>query len=208
MDIECPVCRQTSPLPSRGVDGFPTNTLIVRLIEKIPGIKEKKEIRQAVSTCQDEIERNKKTREIMEKQLAVVNNNKQLGEDLKKQISSHAKECIEVIVKCEEKLHKEVDDYLKEHCGVKFHKKLEKEMEELTGYLQVAQNCVFNVEDTVNNEDLSEIFAMKEVIKVQLDEYSKYPESSVLQSAMNMKSFNMTFVKSDVDNDEEDLSSS
>ncbi|KXJ25175.1 uncharacterized protein LOC110246097 [Exaiptasia diaphana] len=201
MDIECPVCRQTSPLPSRGVDGFPTNTLIVRLIEKIPGIKEKKEIKHAVRLCKDEIERNTRIRENLERQLAVVNNNKQLGEDLKKQISSHAKECIDVIVKCEEKMHEEVDKYLKEHCGLKFHEQLEKEIEEMTSYLEVAQNCVFNVEDTVNNEDLSEISEMKEVIKVQLDEYSRYPESSVHTSAMNVKSFDMTLKKSDVNDD-------
>lgn len=174
-DISCPVCRKPSHVPTNGADGFPTNTFLVRLMDNIPGRNEKRELLKAVATCKDEIERNRKVRDDIEKSCCVINRNKELAQELKSQVSEYANEMIECIKNSEQKLCREIDDILRQKCGLQSENSLYKTKKMIEGVLEQASNCVYSVEDILGKDDLSEILDMKTVMVEQLAEYSKFP---------------------------------
>ena len=51
----CPICRAVCPVPERGVDGFPTNVYLVRLIRESPAKKVIQEINKAVKECGEKL---------------------------------------------------------------------------------------------------------------------------------------------------------
>ena len=83
--IQCPVCRVESIIPNDGVAAFPKNHLLVRLIERIPGRKEEKIIREAIKRCKEKVEGAKIAIKEMEDRFETANT---LDEEMKQRIKS------------------------------------------------------------------------------------------------------------------------
>ncbi|XP_074626246.1 uncharacterized protein LOC141884362 [Acropora palmata] len=99
----CPICRAVCPVPERGVDGFPTNVYLVRLIRESPAKKVIQEINKAVKECGEKLVN---VRRIYDEVRVEV---KQQGEMVKKKIHEDFQNIIDVLRKQEEALCSEVD---------------------------------------------------------------------------------------------------
>lgn len=55
LSFRCPICRAVCPIPDRGVDGFPTNDYLARLIRDSPAKKVIQEIRKAMKDCSEKL---------------------------------------------------------------------------------------------------------------------------------------------------------
>ncbi|XP_031548760.1 uncharacterized protein LOC116286389 [Actinia tenebrosa] len=192
-EISCPVCRAKSRIPPNGAAGFATNTLLVRLIDNIPGRKEKKELEKRLVLCKEEIERKKKIYVQMEAKCNMIARNRELAEGLKKEISTHANKYVEAIKKYEEELCKEVDAFSKQNCGLSSLEKLEKEKIKLEGDLNDAATAVVAVNRALNSENRIEVLEKKEAMTSQLKEYINIPTPSVLEELGEVQKFDMEF---------------
>ena len=103
ISFRCPICRAVCPLPDRGVEGFPTNDYLARLIRESPAKKVIQEIRQAVKDCGEKLAI---VRRIYDEARIDV---ERQGEIMKRKIHEDFENLVEVLRKQEEALCIEVD---------------------------------------------------------------------------------------------------
>ena len=103
--ISCPVCRAESKVPPGGVGCFPTNCLVVKLLDATPGRREKIEMRRLLDECHTNIARVQTSVENTEKRKKAI----QHCLTLKKEIRASSLKFTEAIRLKEAELCKEVD---------------------------------------------------------------------------------------------------
>lgn len=103
VSFHCPICRAVCPIPERGVEGFPTNDYLARLIRESPAKKVIQEIKKALKECGEKLVI---VRRIYDE--ASIDVERQ-GETIKKKIHEDFENLVEVLRKQEEALCCEVD---------------------------------------------------------------------------------------------------
>lgn len=103
ISFRCPICRAVCPISERGVEGFPTNDYLTRLIRDSPAKKVIQEIRQAVKDCSQKLAI---VRRIYDEARIDV---ERQGEIIKRKIHEDFENLVEVLRKQEEALCIEVD---------------------------------------------------------------------------------------------------
>ena len=114
-----------STLWGSGVSSLPTNHLLVRLIERTPGRKERKAIKEALNKCKEKVESTEKS--LKEMEAYCYEEVRKRGDELKCEISDTAENLVKMIRDQEKDLHSQVDRFL----GEKFSENTFKEHEEI-----------------------------------------------------------------------------
>ena len=145
--IECPVCRAKSIIPDAGVAAFPKNHLLVRLIERSPGRKEKKCIKEALNNCNEKLGRAKFALEGIEDRFEEA---KSEVEETRKKIASTAERIITMVRVQEQKLMDEVDKKFRESVDELIF------VEQQSTTLELCKNasfCMQTVQDIMENAE-------------------------------------------------------
>ena len=103
--LECPVCRVESVIPKGGVAAFPKNHLLVRLIEQSPGRKEKLYLKEAVKSCEEELQGAKGALKEMEKRYIY---SKKKCDEMKERVQSLAEQVVKTVREQEQKMLDEI----------------------------------------------------------------------------------------------------
>ena len=182
--IECPVCREESIIPDGGVAAFPKNHLLVRLIERTPGRKEKQAIKEALNNCNEKLGRAKTALEGMEDRFEKA---KSEVEEARKKIASTAERIITMVRVQEQKLMDEVDK--------KFRESLDEVIfvEQKSTTLELCRNassCIQTVQDIMENAELTDVKDLKDALVEELDDFSKSLE---LQTSWAISEFSGSF---------------
>lgn len=155
-EIRCPVCRKESNIPSEGVSGFPTNCLIVKLLEASPGRLERIELRRCLETMKDELQ-------TVERDLRKLGIQKQERlercETLKSEITTTATSLVKFIRKQEKELCGKVDDIIAKDMEILGY---DKRKEECEGIRKELRDFVSKTEAVLKNSDGTKIAEMKE----------------------------------------------
>ncbi|XP_031558804.1 uncharacterized protein LOC116295188 [Actinia tenebrosa] len=149
--LECPVCRVASPLSINGVKDWPTNTLIVRLMERSPGRLDKMAIRNAIESCRKVCGTSAKTDE----ERVIVTGR------VKKEIEGKAQKLVEFIRKQERYLLDKIDEVMGSHLSDK--DKMREQAWELTD----------KAEKIIERGDVYEIVDAKDSLVNQLEKFAK-----------------------------------
>ena len=126
--VECPECRVESTLPGSGVS-LPTNHLLVRLIERTPGRKERKAIKEALNKCKEKVESTEKS--LKEMEAYCYEEVRKRGDELKCEISNTAENLVKIIRDQEKELLSQVDRFLSENYIEGAFQEHKREMSEL-----------------------------------------------------------------------------
>lgn len=96
--IECPICRVKSNLPRGGVDKLPTHHFMQRLVDGIPGRKERKVLKSMIEKFEENIIRYKEMLMKVQSSLHDASNKAdEAAERLKTEISKHARKVTAII---------------------------------------------------------------------------------------------------------------
>lgn len=149
--FECPVCRIESPIPSNGVKAWPTNSRIVRLMDRFPGRQDKLAIKTAAESCRRACEASSQRDEQY----------KILSDKVKKEVEEKAQKLVEFIRGQERSLLNVIDEVLVSECSR--NPELRAQATELTT----------KAEDIVERGDVYEIVDAKETLVFQMDKITK-----------------------------------
>ena len=151
--IECPVCRVESIIPNGGVAAFPTNHLLVRLIERTPGRKEKKLIKEAVKNCKEKLEGAKTALKEMEARFETV---KIQDEETKQRIKSLAEKITTKVREQEQKMLSQIQ--MRGNQKEKTFETLKSNTMELCGN---TSSCIQTVECVLQIDDVEDLKSVK-----------------------------------------------
>lgn len=169
--IECPVCRIESAIPNGGVAAFPKNHLLVRLIERTPGRKEKEAIKEALKNCKGTLEGAETALKEMEDRYET---SRSQAEQIKQKIKSMAENVVTMVREQETKMLSEIDQKLSQnrHEGT-----FEMHKSNTSVLCENASSCIQTVEDILQNGVVSDLKDLKEALIEELNEFSKSLES-------------------------------
>ena len=191
--IECPVCRVESIIPNGGVAAFPKNHLLVRLIERTPGRKEKQSIKEAMKNCNEKLESAKAALKEMEDRFE---SGKSQAEEARKMIKSVAENVVAMVRAQEQKMLDEIDQKLSEnrHEGTfEAHKSNALEL------CENASGCIQTVQDILQNGELSDLKDLKDALVEELDDFSKSLEMRMFWANCEFtEPFSVSFRDSDL----------
>ena len=176
--VECPECQVESTLWGSGVSSLPTNHLLVRLIERTPGRKERKAIKEALNKCKEKVESTEKSLEEME--AYYYEEVRKRGDELKYEISDTAENLVKMIRDQEKELHSQVDRFLGEKFSENAFKEHERELIEL---MEKATTCIQNTEEVLESEDVEQVLELKDVLVKQLEEFSEAAECRISEAS-------------------------
>ena len=163
--VECPICREVTKLPSGGVDALPTNTLLVRLVDR------------AKTTTTDA----QRVQQIMGLAMEVRLDARRKGDEVKEKIKDETNAFTAAIRKREQKLCSKVDDlvkvYEKQVPFYQIQRATEKPMD-------VANEALM---DKVDKREIDSL--LLKIQKLQLDE----TDAAELARAINIPTFNLEF---------------
>lgn len=169
--IECPYCKKKSKIPEGGVDAFATSHLMKRMVENIPGRKEKVELQKALKVCEDKLADGKVTVTSIDKLIAdAMKEHLKRVEEVKHEISQHAKRLKEVVEEEKNRLLSEVNDSTK--CSLEV-LRLKKRKQKILEQIKRAEVCTTNVHDCLKNSSLNDIQELKEVLVINLQEHAQ-----------------------------------
>lgn len=169
--IECPTCKKKSRIPEDGVDGFATNHLMRRMVDHIPGRKEKLELQKALKDCEDKINDGISTVKSINKQIQDAEKmHLKRVENVKHEISEHARKLKEVVEEEKIRLLLEVDESTK--CSLEV-LRLKKRKKELLERIKQTEDCATNVSEHLKKNCLEDIRELKEVLVNNLQEHSQ-----------------------------------
>lgn len=169
--IECPVCRIESAIPNGGVAAFPKNHLLVRLIERTPGRKEKEAIKEALKNCKGKLEGAETALKEMEDRYET---SRSQAEQIKQKIKSMAENVVTMVREQETKMLSEIDQKLSQnrHEGT-----FEMHKSNTSVLCENASSCIQTVEDILQNGVVSDLKDLKEALIEELNEFSESLES-------------------------------
>ena len=176
--VECPECRVESTLWGSGVSSLPTNHLLVRLIERTPGRKERKAIKEALNKCKEKVESTEKS--LKEMEAYCYEEVRKRGDELKCEISDTAENLVKMIRDQEKDLHSQVDRFLGETYSENTFKEHERELIEL---MEKATTCIQNTEEVLESEDVEQVLELKDVLVKQLEEFSGAAECRISEAS-------------------------
>ena len=176
--VECPECRVESTLWGSGVSSLPTNHLLVRLIERTPGRKERKAIKEALNKCKEKVESTEKY--LKEMEVYCYEEVRKRGDELKCEISDTAENLVKMIRDQEKELHSQVDRFLGETYSENTFKEHERELIEL---MEEATTCIQNTEEVLQSGDLEQVLELKDVLVMQLEEFSGAAECRMSETS-------------------------
>ncbi|XP_078370313.1 uncharacterized protein LOC144654075 [Oculina patagonica] len=171
--IECPVCRIESVIPNGGVAAFPKNHLLVRLIERTPGRKEKEAIKEALKTCKGKLESAEAALKEMENRYVT---SRSQAEEIKEKIKSMAENVVTKVREQETKMLSEIDQKLSQNRNQGTFETHKSNTSELC---ENASSCIRTVEDILQNGEPSDLKDLKEALIEELSEFSESLESRV-----------------------------
>ena len=169
--IECPVCRIESAIPNGGVAAFPKNHLLVRLIERTPGRKEKEAIKEALKNCKGKLEGAETALKEMEDRYET---SRSQAEQIKQKIKSMAENVVTMVREQETKMLSEIDQKLSQnrHEGT-----FEMHKSNTSVLCENASSCIQTVGDILQNGVVSDLKDLKEALIEELNEFSESLES-------------------------------
>ena len=169
--VECPVCRIESAIPQGGIAAFPKNHLIVRLIERTPGRKEKEAIKEALKTCKGKLEDAETALKDMEDRYVT---SRSKAQEIKQKIKSIAEDVITKVREHESRILDEIDQKLTQNRNeVTF----ETHKSNATELCENATSCIQTVEDILHNGEVSDLKDLKDALIEELHEFSESLES-------------------------------
>lgn len=171
--IECPVCRIESVIPNGGVAAFPKNHLLVRLIERTPGRKEKEAIKEALKTCKAKLEGAEAALKEMESRYVT---SRSQAEQIKLKIKSMAENVVTMVREQETKILNEIDQKLSQNRNEGTFETHKANTSELC---ENASSCISTVEDILQNGEPSDLKDLKDALIEDLSEFSESLESRV-----------------------------
>lgn len=169
--IECPVCRIESAIPNGGVAAFPKNHLLVRLIERTPGRKEKEAIKEALKNCKGKLEGAETALKEMEDRYET---SRSQAEQIKQKIQSMAESVVTMVREQETKMLNEIDQKLSQNRN---EGTFEMHKSNTSGLCENASSCIQTVEDILQNGVVSDLKDLKEALIEELNEFSESLES-------------------------------
>ena len=169
--VECPVCRVESAIPQGGVSAFPKNHLLVRLIERTPGRKEKEAIKEALKTCKGKLEGVETALKEMEDRYVT---SRSKAEEIKQKIKSIAENVITKVREQETRMLNEIDQKLNQNRN---EGTFETHKSNATELCENASSCIQTVEDILHNGEVSDLKDLKEALIEELNEFSESLES-------------------------------
>ena len=181
-EIRCPVCRKESAVPDKGVSGFPTNCLIVKLLEATPGRVERIELRRSIENTKDELN-------IVERDLRKLANQKQERlercSEIKHEISSCATNLVKLIRKQEKELCDKMDDLIVKDLEILSYDKRREECDDVRKQLR---DFITKSEAILKSSDINKMVQMKEklveegktVTRKAKEIYTEEPHSIIL----------------------------
>ncbi|XP_048586692.1 uncharacterized protein LOC125568426 [Nematostella vectensis] len=196
--VECPICRARSEIPQNGVNSFPTNTLLVRIIENIPGGKEQEAIKSALKKAKESLEEARNYREMVNSNISCLDEVRKDAEELKREISDHAEKLRQKVNEHESCLHAEVDKYFKDtyqsELDASNFTSIKKRLDD---FIEKSSSCIENVEKVLQAGKLDEIIELGEVYVSQLGEIQGAPklDNPRETATSNPAAFNMKFHK-------------
>ena len=171
--IECPVCRIESVIPNGGVAAFPKNHLLVRLIERTPGRKEKEAIKEALKNCKGKLEGAETALKEMEDRYET---SRSQAEQIKEKIKLMAENVVTMVREQETKMLGEIDQKLSQNRN---EGTFEMHKSNTSGLCENASNCIQTVEDILQNCAVGDLKDLKEALIEELNEFSESLESRV-----------------------------
>lgn len=185
--ISCPQCREESFLPPEGVSAFPTNHLLLRLMENTPARKEKKAISEALNFCKDRVKAVEKALKQMEE------NHKKASEQSKLmtcEINNMADHLIQIINDHRKTLLSQVDSFMTENYDSD---SLEREREGINFLIQKARNCMQRASEILRQGEVGKILESGDVLVEQLKEISLTADTKTLETRKLCSQVEMNF---------------
>ena len=190
--IECPVCRVESVIPQEGVAAFPKNHLLVRLIERTPGRKEKQSIKEAIKSCSTKLESAKAAFKEMEDRFEKARSE---VDETRKKIASSAERIISMVRLQEQKMMDEIERKFRENRNEGTFEEHKSTAFELC---ENASGCIQTVEDILQNTELADLKDLREAIVEELDDFTKTLETRTFWANCEFKDpFDVSFTSTD-----------
>ncbi|XP_031551428.1 uncharacterized protein LOC116288743 [Actinia tenebrosa] len=168
--IECPICKMKSRIPEGGVNVFPTSHLMKRMVETIPGRKEKLELEKALKDCEDKLNDGKATVESIDKLIVeATKKHAKRAQEIKDEVSEHARKLKRVIEEQKNRLLSEVDDTKWSFEILRLKRRKQKLLEGI----KQAEVCAKNVQEHLKNNSLKDIQELKQVLVIDLQDHSR-----------------------------------
>ena len=171
--VECPVCRVESIIPQGGVAAFPKNHLLVRLIERAPGRKEKQSIKEAIKNCNEKLEGAKTALKHMEDRFQSA---KTRAEETKQRIKSLAENVVTMVREQEQKMLGEIDQIMSQNRN---EGTFETHKSNATELCENASGCIQTVQDILQNGELSDLRDLKDPLVEELNDFSASLENRI-----------------------------
>lgn len=172
--ISCPQCREESFLPSTGVSAFPTNHLLLRLMENTPARKEKKAVNNALNICKERVKGAEKAAKEMEDCFDKASDE---GEMLRREINKMADDLIRAIDDKRKSLIARLDSFLTEHFDSN---SFQREKEQMSSFLVRARSCMQKANEILQQGEVGEILESKNDLVEKLTQISSAADERAL----------------------------
>ena len=176
--ISCPQCREESLLPSTGVSSFPTNHLLLRLMENTPARKEKKAINGALNVCKERVKTAEKAAKEMEDCHDKATDQ---GELLRREINKVADDLIQTINDQRKFLLTQLEGFLAEHFDSN---SLQREREHMSSFVVKARTCMQKASEILQQGEVGRILESKDELVEQLQKLSSTADERTLAAKM------------------------
>ncbi|XP_022786500.1 tripartite motif-containing protein 2-like [Stylophora pistillata] len=174
--ISCPQCREESFLPPLGVSAFPTNHLLLRLIDNTPARKEKKAVAEAMKFCKEQVEAAEKAIKDMEDCYNKANEQSQAK---RCEINKMADTLIQLINDKRKILLAQLDDFMTENYDTD---SLRKEREDVSDLFQKARSSIQLANEILREDEIGRILKSGDVLVEQLKEISSTLDTRALEA--------------------------
>ena len=159
--IECPICRDEALIPNGGISKIPTNTLIVRMLERASIPRAQQEIMKALKRSKEKMEALQKF-QISGHDIGALNDAQAKGKELKRRIKEKARDLTKLIKSQEETMIAKVNNFMKNFAE-------RYPVNEVNCLLKKLELSVKQAEDALGAANNSKILQSKEAILKNLE---------------------------------------
>lgn len=174
--ISCPQCREESFLPPVGVSAFPTNHLLLRLMDNTPARKEKKAVNEALSVCKERVKAAEKAAKEMEECYEKATDQSKV---LRCEINKMADNMIQIINDHRKILLSRVDSFMTENYDID---SLERERGDVSDFVQKARSCMQKASEILRQGEVGKILESGDVLVEQLKEISSTADARTMEA--------------------------
>ena len=158
--IECPICRGEAYIPNGGISKIPTNTLIVRILERASIPRAQQEIKHALKRSKEKIEALQKSKKTA--QISAVEDVKVKGKELESKIAEEGRAFKKLIDSQQEMMIAKVNDYVKKFVD-------KDPVNEVNCLLKNLELSVKEAEDILSEPNISKMLQSKEAVVKKLE---------------------------------------